>query len=106
MKRTAKILLLAALMAASLATALTLPASAERRSVTVRMADGTTQAFVVDVEPGTPIEGMAGLVPGQPVSYTVIEEQAPAQTPPADTFTPSPSPAPQPPGKELSLIHI
>ncbi|MBA3299421.1 MAG: hypothetical protein H0U24_04990 [Thermoleophilaceae bacterium] len=93
MKRTVKIFLLLALMAASLATALTLPASAERRSVTVRMADGTTQAFVVEVAPGTPLSGMAGLVPGEPTGYSVIEEQAPAPTPPADTFTPAPGPA-------------
>ncbi len=99
MKLTLKILFLVALMAASLATALTLPASAERRSVTVRMTDGTTQAFVVEVDPGTPLAGMAGMVPGEPLGYTVLEEQAPAEAPPAaETFTPTP--APQAPAEE------
>ena len=62
------------------------------------MADGTTQAYEVEVAPGTPLAGMAGLVPGEPTGYSVIEEQAPAPAPPGRHLHPGSSTGPRHPG--------
>ena len=97
MTRTLKTLLSAALIGAALATALTLPASAELRTVTVRMADGSLQSVVLDVPPGTTLEGMAGLVEGEPISYSVIEEPPAPPPEPAPAPEPAPEAAPAPP---------
>lgn len=43
---------MAAVIGAALATALTMPAAAERRNVMVQMADGSVQAFVSTSTPG------------------------------------------------------
>jgi hypothetical protein len=48
--------MLAAAAVASAFAAITLPASAEQRTVTVRLADGTLAQVQVDVPPGTPLE--------------------------------------------------
>ena len=95
MTRTSKTLLSVTLIVAALATGLTLPASAEMRTVTVRMADGTVQSVVLDVPAETTLEGMADLVAGEPLSYAVIEEPlAPAV--PVQGAQPAREPAPPP----------
>ncbi len=94
MTRALKILLLAALAAATLATALTVPASAQRRSVAVRMADGTIQSVVVETAPEATLEDLEGLVPGEPVSYQVLEEQPPPAPPPSPETEVAPLTAP------------
>ncbi len=97
MTRTLKTFLSAALIGAALATALTLPASAELRTVTVRMADGSLQSVVLDVPPETTLEGMAGLVEGEPISYSVIDEPPAPPPEPAPAPEPAPEPPPAPP---------
>jgi hypothetical protein len=80
-KRVLYILLLAGLAAAALATALTFTASAEQRTISVRLADGTVVQVTVDVPPGTPLSEIE--VPG------AVENQ------PTQPQQPAPSPAPQ-----------
>ncbi len=97
MKRAIYTLSLLALIAAALATALTLPASAEKRNVAVRMSDGSVHYFVVDAPEGATLQDLRSLVPGEPVSFQRIPQVAPA---PAPATTPAPAPVkPTPPAK-------
>jgi len=63
------VMLSAAAVAAGFA-ALTLPASAEQRTVTVRLADGTLAQVQVDVPPGTPLEDIE--IPTLPTPTTPV----------------------------------
>jgi transglycosylase-like protein with SLT domain len=94
MKRFIHILLAAALIAAALATALTLPASAELRSVTVRMTDGSLKSVVVDVPEGATLQDILSLVPGEPVSWEPVPPPAPAPKPPTSQTEQAPPTAP------------
>jgi hypothetical protein len=90
-KRLLYILLTAGLLAAAALTTLTVPASAEQRTITVRLLDGTLLTITVDVPPGTPLSEIE--VPG-----VIVNEPAPPpeQTPTAPAPTPTtPEPAPQ-----------
>ena len=69
MKRSIHTLCLLAALAAALATALTIPASAEKRNVAVRMTDGTVQYFVVDAPAGATLQDIRTLVPGEPIGF-------------------------------------
>ncbi len=111
MKRAIQILTVLALVAAALVTALTLPASAEKRNVGVRMSDGTVQYFVVDAPSGATLQDLRALVPGVPVSSAPIQQVAPPkQAAPAPAAaptapqqaptTPSAPPAAPPPPKD------
>ncbi len=105
MKRAIQILTVLALVAAALVTALTLPASAEKRNVGVRMSDGTVQYFVVDAPSGATLQDLRALVPGVPVSSAPIQAVAPPKqaapappaAPPAPQQTPTTPPAPPAP---------
>jgi len=81
---------MAALIGAALATALTMPAAAERRNVMVQMADGSVQAFVLDVAPGATLQDMSSLVPGEPVGYEVLDEPEPEPEPEPVPVEPAP----------------
>ena len=78
MKRAIHTLCLLAALAAALATALTIPASAEKRNVAVRMTDGTVQYFVVDAPAGATLQDIRTLVPGEPIGFADVP---PASTP-------------------------
>ncbi len=103
MKRAIQILSVLVLIAAALATALTLPASAEKRNVAVRMSDGSVHYFVVDAPSGATLQDLRSLVPGEPISASPIPEPAPAPPAPAppapsppQPTAPAPTPAPAP----------
>ena len=86
-RRLSYLLLSAGLLAVAALTALTLPASAEKRTITVRLLNGQVVTVTVDVAPGTPLSEIVGLN-GTPV--------APG-TPPTTAPQPAPgSAAPQP----------
>src|SRR4051812_50108182 len=55
MRKRLLYIVLAATLAASLTTALALPASADQATVSVTLTDGTTVPVQVDVPPGTPV---------------------------------------------------
>src|SRR4051812_25504918 len=85
-RRVLFVLLSAALAAATLVgfTVPATPASAEQRTVTVQLANGTTTTVTVDVPPGTPLDQVQ--IPPPP----------PLPTVPLPVPTPSPTPAPAP----------
>jgi Transglycosylase SLT domain len=68
MRKSFLYVMLAAAAVASLFAALSLPASAEERTVTVRLADGTLAQVQVDVPPGTPLEDIQ--IPTLPTTPT------------------------------------
>src|SRR4051794_16166452 len=70
-KRLFFVLLTAALAAATLVgfTVPATPASAEQRTVTVRLADGSLTTVTVDVPPGTPLDQIQ--IPPPPATPTV-----------------------------------
>ncbi|MBA3301704.1 MAG: hypothetical protein H0T15_07515, partial [Thermoleophilaceae bacterium] len=79
-KRLLIALVAAALAAVALLSALTLPAGAELRTITVRLGDGTLIQVQVDVPPGTPLED---------IDIPILPQPAPAPPPTA----PAPAPA-------------
>jgi hypothetical protein len=87
-KKLLYVLLAVALAAAALA-GLTSGASAEERTVTVQLADGTTTTVTVDVPPGTPLTDIP--IPSLPSTDTVPLPS------PSPTPSPTPTPAPAPP---------
>src|SRR3954465_7747434 len=78
MNRRLLFVLLSAALAAATVVGLTVPASAELRTVTVQLADGSTTTVTVDVPPGTPLDQV--------------------QIPPLPPVPPVPVPIPTPPG--------
>ena len=90
MKRAIYTLCLLAALAAALATALTIPASAEKRNVAVRMTDGTVQYFVVDAPAGATLQDIRTLVPGEPIGFADIPPGS--SHPPTTPTTPAPTP--------------
>src|SRR3954447_16262393 len=89
MKRALLALLPLALAAIALATVLTIPASAQKERVMVRMPDGTVQQWVVNAPDGATLQDIKPLIPqGEPISMEPVPEQT--QT------TPPPPPQPQP----------
>ena len=92
MKRTIYTLCLIAALAAALATALTIPASAEKRNVAVRMTDGTVQYFVVDAPTGATLQDIRTLVPGEPIGFADVPPGSPQPTTPPTPTTPAPKP--------------
>jgi Transglycosylase SLT domain len=80
------ILLTAGVLAAAMLAAFTIPASAEKRTVYVRLATGQVVAVTVDVPPGTPLNDIE--LPGVPVppgTPTQPPPEEPAPKPPAST---------------------
>jgi hypothetical protein len=74
-KRLLYILLTAGLVAAAALAAFTLPASAEQRTITVRLVTGEVVTITVDVPPGTPLSEIE--VPG-----VIVNEPAGGETTP------------------------
>jgi transglycosylase-like protein with SLT domain len=89
-KRLTYILLCAGLIAVAALTAFTLPASAEKRTVTVKLVTGQVVTVTVDVPPGTPLDQID--LPGQIVPPGTPSTPAPAPKSPK----PAPAPAPKP----------
>src|SRR4051794_10613285 len=88
-KRLLFVLLATAVAAATLVgfTVPATPASAEQRTVTVRLADGTLTTVTVDVPPGTPLEDIQ--IPTQPPPTPTVPIPVPVPSLPG-----SPAPAP------------
>ena len=87
-RRLSYILLSAGLIAVAALTALTMPASAEKRTVTVRLLNGQVVTITIDVAPGTPLSQIVGLN-GTPVAPGTPSGPAPQPVVPG-------TPAPQP----------
>ena len=94
------IVLSAALVAVAATVAFTLPASAETRTVYVRLLDGRVVPVTVDVPPGTPLSEIQ--LPGQPVAPGTPSQPPPDQkppTPPPSSTAPDSGPRPTPNGR-------
>jgi Transglycosylase SLT domain/Peptidase family M23 len=97
----------AAVVAAALATFLTVPASAQLQRVTVQLSDGTFEAITIDLPPGTTLSelqsgqvALAEPLPGTPVALDPIDEDQPppaSDPPPPPASDPPPPPASDPP---------
>src|SRR5436189_5075454 len=85
MKKPVSYVLLAAAFVVAALIGATTGASADQRTVTVELADGSTTTVTVDVPPGTPLQDVQ--LPPPPPLPTV---------PLPTTPTPSPSPSPSP----------
>ena len=70
MKKQLRLLIPILTVAATVATVVTVPASAQPHRVTVALPDGTVQVVVVDLAPGTGLDQVGELegLPGTPVS--------------------------------------
>jgi hypothetical protein len=90
-------LLIPILVVATVATVVTVPASAQPYQVTVALPDGTVQVVVVDLAPGTGLDQLGELegLPGKPVSLEALGE--PTESPPAEPPSAEPPPAEPPP---------
>jgi transglycosylase-like protein with SLT domain len=84
-KRLLIVLATAALLGAAALAAFTLPASAEKRTVYVKLLNGRVVPVTVDVPSGTPIDRIH--LPGQPVNGG--SEEAPSASPPPSETPPS-----------------
>ncbi len=103
MKRAIHTLCLLAALAAALTTALTIPATAQKRNVAVRMSDGTVQYVAVEAPAGATLQDIRTLVPGEPISFA----DPPPAPPTPTTPTPAPTtPTPAPPAPESDLGEL
>src|SRR4051812_1557599 len=98
MKKILLALLPLALAALVLATVLTVPAAAQKQRVTVRLADGTFQQWVVEAPQGATLQDIRTLVPqGEPVAMEPVPEATTPTVPPTSTQPPQPpQPTPEP----------
>jgi hypothetical protein len=80
--------LLTAALAAAVVAGLSAPASAELRTVTVQLADGSTTTVTVDVPPGTPLDDVQ-----IPLPTPTVPTPVPVPNPTEPT-SPAPSPSP------------
>ncbi|HEY4561326.1 MAG TPA: lytic murein transglycosylase, partial [Thermoanaerobaculia bacterium] len=97
MKRLLLALLPLAMAAIVLATVLTIPAAAQKQRVTVRLADGTFQQWVVEAPQGATLQDIRTLIPqGEPVAMEPVPEATTPTVPPTSTQPPQPpQPAPE-----------
>ena len=95
MKRIFHALLSLALVAAALATPLTMSADAGQQRVTVSLPDGTTKVIMVDLPEGATPDGAPVQVEGDPISIDPVADEGPAPAPQPEP-TPAPAPAPSP----------
>ena len=87
--RAVQFLLCAAVVAAAALTAFTLPASAEKRTIYVKLVTGQVVPITVDVPEGTPLDQIQ--LPGTPVPPgTPVRAQARSPSPSRPTRRPSP----------------
>ena len=90
-KRATQLSLCAALLAVAGLTAFTLPASAEKRTIYVKLVTGQVVPITVDVPEGTPLDQIE--LPGTPVTPgTPSEEPKPEPKPKPQTDEPAPKP--------------
>ena len=84
-RRLSYLLLCAGLLGAAALTALTVPASAEKRTITVRLLNGQVVTVTVDVAPGTPLSQIVGIggAPVAPGTPTTPTPQGPTPAAPA-----------------------
>ena len=85
------ILLSAGVVAVAFLTAFTIPASAEKRTIYVKLVTGQVVPVTVDVPAGTPLDNIH--LPGTPVPPGTPSTTDPSSPPPTTT-----SPAPHSPG--------
>src|SRR5881409_2848799 len=102
MKKSVFCVLLAAALSLAALVGLTSGASAEQRTVTVRLADGSLTTVTVDVPPGTPLEDIQLPPPPELPTTPVPIPDIPGVTPPppGDQGSGSPSPSDQQKGDE------
>ncbi len=90
-KRGLYLLLCAGLIAVAALTALTMPAAAQQRTITVRLITGEVVTIPVPVEDGTPLGEM---VPGEIVPPGTPSQPPPESAPQPTESAPAPAPAP------------
>src|SRR3954447_8002030 len=96
MKRLLLALLPLAMAAIVLATVLTIPAAAQKQRVTVRLADGTFQQWVVEAPDGATLQDIRTLIPqGEPVAMEPVPEATTPTVPPTSPQPPQPAPEPK-----------
>src|SRR5215218_6031089 len=107
-KRLWHTLLCAGVALAAGLTAFTMPASADRQVVTVKLVSGEIITVTVDVAPGTPASQIplpADLGPVEWVSAQPTTEDAPPPAPPVTTPTPPTTPTvPAPPPPPAAVV--
>jgi Transglycosylase SLT domain len=90
--RLLHILIFVGVLAATVLAGFTSPASAEKRTIYVKLATGQVVPVTVDVPPGTPLESIP--LPGTPVTPTTPSEPPktePTDPPPPTTTSPAPN---------------
>jgi hypothetical protein len=92
-KRLSRVLLLAGVALVAALTAFTLPASAEKRTLSVKLVSGEVLVLTVDVPPGTPLSEIELPADVGPVEWIAPYEE-PAADPPPPTPTGPTTPAP------------
>src|SRR3954452_10356977 len=96
MKKILLALLPLAVAALVLATVLTVPAAAQKQRVTVRLADGTFQQWVVEAPQGATLQDIRTLIPqGEPVAMEPVPEATTPTVPPTSPQPPQPAPEPK-----------
>jgi hypothetical protein len=103
MERT-RLLIAAVAIAVTVATSVTVPASADPYRVTVQLADGTVQLVVLDLPAGATLDDLAGHpeIPGTPVAIEALEREAPAEPGPIGDPPTDPPPPTEPPADDPS----
>src|SRR3954452_19417156 len=96
MKRALLVLLPLALAALALPTILTIPASAQKERVMVRMPDGTVQQWIVNAPDGATLQDIKPLIPqGEPISIEPVPQETQTTPPPAPPKPAQPEPQPK-----------
>ena len=96
MKKVLLALLPLAMAALVLATVLTMPAAAQKQRVTVQLADGTLQQWVVEAPDGASLQDIRTLIPqGQPIAMEPVPQDTTPTVPPASTQPAEPAPVPK-----------
>src|SRR5215208_3628496 len=100
MRKLARLLALALVVAVLMATVLTVPASAQLQRVTVQLPDGSLDVLILDLPEGITLADLANepAVTGTPISVEPVEPEAPADEPPQ-----AEPPAAEPPAVEQPL---
>jgi len=105
MRKLARLLALASVVAVVMATVLTVPASAQLQRVTVQLPDGSLDVLILDLPEGITLADLANepAVTGTPISVEPVEPEAPADEPPQAEPPAADPPAVEPPPVEQPL---
>src|SRR5215207_962357 len=105
MRKLARLLALASVVAVVMATVLTVPASAQLQRVTVQLPDGSLDVLILDLPEGITLADLANVpaVTGTPISVEPLEPEAPVAEPPQAEPPAADPPAVEPPPVEQPL---